>query len=184
MRFAFLHKHRFVLAALLTALPLQQSHFANGITPEQVRATYILKMQPFFRVGSDAHAITKICYYERSGVPEEESVGQIIAKYYSQKPDGTTTVQNFTAIQRFTGCDLLYIPNSESNNVDNILAALGSNSTLTVSPAPQFIFKGGMIGFVLDANNRVKMEANRKNMKEKNIQANAQILEIMTQVVD
>ena len=40
-----------------------------------------------------------------------------------------------------------------------------------------------MIGFVLDEGNRVKMEANLKNVKDKHIYIDASFLEIMLRVI-
>lgn len=182
--FHYLRNYKLLVAALFLLLPMQHGGIAGEITPEEVKATYILKMRPFFKTGSDAHSIAKLCYYEKVGVPYEESVGQIISQYFTQHPDPAISIKGYHGIQDFVDCDMLYIPASESSNVDNILAALGSKSVLTISSIPQFIFKGGMVGFVLDNANHVKMEANLHKMKSTGIQANPQILEIMEQVVN
>jgi hypothetical protein len=178
------YKQIFLLAVCLLILPLQDMSFAASITPEEVRATYIIKMRPFFKVGADNHEITQICYYEKNGTPAHESVGQIMEKYYTNHTGDGVSLRKYTAIQAFSDCDLLYIAQSAGNNVENVLAATSASTALTISATAQFIYKGGMIGFTQDNANRIKMEANRSNMKEKNVQANPQILEIMSHVVE
>lgn len=183
MRFSRSSRYLWCLAALLL-LPASLGA-GGGVTVEKVRASFLLQMQKFVLLGGEERRIKQICYYEKPGVPPEESVGQILAKYLSDNPGKLAlTVRHFSAIRDFSGCDLVYIPASEEGNVDNILAALGAGETLTMSPAKRFIHRGGMIGFVLDNQNRVKMEANLKNIREKQIRVDAQLLEIMQQVVN
>lgn len=154
------------------------------ISPEMVRASFILQLQKFVKFGTPPHNLKKICYYEKTDVPLDESVGQLIARHVSKHPGDNylPSVQKFEAIGSFSGCDILFIPASEEKNIDNILTALGSASTLTISPAKRFIYRGGMIGFLLDNENHVEMEANTKNIKEKNIWIDPSLLEIMRHV--
>jgi hypothetical protein len=58
-----------------------------------------------------------------------------------------------------TGCRVLYIANSESGHLSNVLGALNNAPVLTVADIPDFVREGGMIEFVLDGN-RVKFEIN------------------------
>lgn len=176
---------RWVALTPLLVLPATVS-VSQGITPEEVRASYILKLRPFVTVGEPAHMIQTICYYEKPGVDAEESVGQILAKYVQGNPSPNgkpLSIKKFEAIRNLSGCDAFYIPANEENNISNILTALGTSSTLTISPAPRFIMRGGMLGFVLDDANHVKMEANLENIKKRGVRIDAQILEIMQQVI-
>jgi hypothetical protein len=174
-----------IVFSVLLLVPANLSA-GQDITPEEVRASYILKLRPFVTMGNPAHIMETICYYEKPGVPLNESVGQILGKYVQTNPapDGKPlAVKRFQAIRNLTGCDALYIPADEESNIDNILTALDSSPTLTISAANRFIMRGGMLGFVLDDANRVKMEANLENLKKQGVKIDAQILEIMQQVV-
>lgn len=183
MRFSRSYRYLWCLVTLLL-LPASLGA-GGGVTVEKVRASFLLQMQKFVLLGAEEQKIGQICYYEKPGVTPEESVGQILTKYLSDNPGKfSLTVKHFSAIRDFSGCDLVYIPSSEEGNVDNILSALDGNPTLTASPAKRFIHRGGMIGFVLDNQNRVKMEANLKNIREKQIRIDAQLLEIMQHVVN
>lgn len=176
------------LAALITALSglLSTSSVAQDITAEEVKASYILKLTSYTETGNPPHPIRTLCYYEKPGVPFKESVGQILAKYVEKTPapfGKPLSVKRFEAIRNLSGCDVFYIPGDEEANVDNILSALGTSSTLTISAAPRFIMRGGMIGFVLDDNDRVKMEGNLANIKKNNVTVDSAILEVMLQVM-
>ena len=104
------------------------------ISPETIKATYILNMRKFVTVGNPSHTPRTLCYYERRGVPLDESVGQKIGQYVRTHPaDNMPTVKKFEAIRDLSGCDIFYIPAEEEGDIDNILAALGTSSTLTVS---------------------------------------------------
>lgn len=174
------------LAVLLAALPPLAFSASQEITPDVIRAQYILKMRSFIRLGNAAHELKTICYYERPDVPPDESVGQLAARFARDIPTKPgkepITVKSFRSIRNFNGCDVFFIPADEDGNIDNILKALGASETLTISDAKRFIHRGGMIGFVLDDNNRVKMEASVKNMKKNNVGLAASLLELMVYV--
>jgi len=175
---------RVTLSLLFISLAVTNS-IGQEITPEEVKASYILKIRSFVALGKPAHQIQKICYYEKPGVPAAESVGQILAKYAKQNAEqhgAPLGVEWFKAIRDFSNCDVFFIPADEDGNIDNILTAIGSAPTLTISAAKRFIFRGGMIGFDVDDAGRVKMEGNLKNMRANNVAVDAQILEIMQRV--
>jgi len=175
-------KRRLWFVVLAVALPLAAA--AQTIAPEEIRAQYIIKMHPFIQLGDPPRSIREICYYEKPGVPENESVGQLIVKYLREHPTQDISVKWFKAVANFSGCDVFFIPSEEEANIDNIMATLDESETLTISDIKSFIYRGGMIGFVLDDQNHVKMEANLKNAKAKNVKLRAEILELMPHVID
>jgi hypothetical protein len=175
-------KKRLWLVVLVALLPLVAA--SQTISPEEIRAQYIIKMRPFVQLGHPPRSIREICYYEEPGVPEDKSVGQLVAKSLRVHRTKEMSVKWLKAIHEFVGCDILFIPESEDDSIDNIIAALGDSEILTISSAKQFIHRGGMIGFIFDDENRVKMEANLKNAKAKNVKLGAEILEVMPHVIN
>ena len=162
------------------------SSVGQEVTPEEIRASYIIKLRSFVMLGTPPRMIRTICYYEKPGIAWNESVGQLIAKYVEQNPDkhgNPLSVRWYKAMRDFSGCDIFYIPAEEEANLNGILAALDASSALTISAVPQFIFKGGMIGFVVDDTNRVRMVANLKNSRARSVHIDPQIFELMQQVV-
>lgn len=158
---------------------------AQEITPEEVKASYILKLYPFVLIGHPPHRISTMCYVEKPGEQPEDSVGQLLAKYLQEHTGSGTIIsaRKFHAIGDFSGCDVVYIAEDEEANIDGILAKIGSAPVLTISSVKSFIFRGGMIEFVTDDANRVKMAANLHNIKASHVTVNAEVLEIMQQVI-
>ncbi len=180
MKYHFFIKRRlrfFAVIILCVSIMGYTRGYSQEVTAEKVRAQYILKLKSFIRVGG--RPVKKICYYEKAGVPEDESTGQLAAKYAKG-----VTVKSYRSIGDFSGCDIFYIPASEDANISEILANLSNSETLTISAAKRFIYRGGMIGFVIDDQDRVKMEVNLKNAKQKNISIRAEVLELMINVVN
>lgn len=172
------------MALLAAFLPL--SARAEEVASEAVKALYILKLRTYVTVSEPPRVPQTICYYEKPGIELNESVGQLIAKYNAASPDRgghPLSVKWLQAIRDFSGCDILYIPGQEEAVLTSALTTLGNSSTLTISSIPQFIYKGGMIGFLLDDNNHVKMEGNMQNLQGKKVRVDAQILEIMQHVI-
>lgn len=153
-------------------------------SPEAIKAVYILQMQKFVVVGSASRTPNLICYYERPGVPPEESVGQQIERYvHAHAAESPLVVKRFEAVHNFSGCDILFVPAAEESYLNNILAALGNSSTLTVSEVERFILRGGMVGFVEDESHRIRMETNLTNAKAKDVHIDASLLEVMQRVL-
>jgi hypothetical protein len=174
---------RWLLVAPLLLMPAVTA-MSSEISPETIKATYILQMRSFIKIGASKKSINSVCYYESKDVPFEESVGQQIEKYAHGHPAEGLSVKKFNAVRDFSSCDALYIPLEEQNNVDNILTALRTTQVLSISGSNKFILRGGMIGFIVDEDNHVKMEANMKNLQSKNIYVDAGLLEIMARVIN
>jgi YfiR/HmsC-like len=73
-------------------------------------------------------------------------------------------VKHFTNAQAMNGCHMLFICESEKENVPQILKALDKSCVLTISEVPEFIEQNGMINFVLkktSRSERVRFEINK-----------------------
>lgn len=179
-------KKRLLAGVVAVALAPCTLNAGEDFTPEEVQAQYIIKMQPYVALGHPPRDMHTMCYYEKPGVPEEASVGQLIAKFVRHTPVHSKapplSVKALHAIRNVTGCDVFFIPASEGGTIDTILTALAASETLTISDAPRFIFHGGMVGFLFDEHNHITMEASVKNMQQKNVQLHPDILELMSRV--
>jgi hypothetical protein len=76
-------------------------------------------------------------------------------------------------------CHVLFIVQSEQDNIDKILNYIKGLPILTVSEIPQFANNGGMINMV-KRRNRVKLEINLKMLKQEQLYANARLLMLAT----
>lgn len=167
----------------LLAVPATLGAGAEPTTsPEQVRAAFLLNMRSYVSVGSPPRNARQFCYYEKRDTPFEESAGQMLGSYVAeQMPGRLPPVRRYQAIRDLKGCDVFFIPAGEDAEVDNILAALGTEPTVTVSSAKRFIYRGGMIGFVMEEG-RVAMEGDLTNMSKRDVRVDPQLLEVMVRV--
>jgi hypothetical protein len=78
-------------------------------------------------------------------------------------------------------CRILYISPSEDTRLDAILAKVGSSSVLTVSDAPDFESRGGMIQFIVEAS-RVRFEINVAVARKSGLNISSQLLKVAAEV--
>jgi hypothetical protein len=76
-------------------------------------------------------------------------------------------------------CRILFISLSETNQLSEILSILDKASVLTVSDAPEFSQRGGMIQFVLEGN-KVRFEVNLTNASNAGLTLSSELLKIAT----
>jgi hypothetical protein len=84
-------------------------------------------------------------------------------------------------VQDAPGCRILYISSSEDGQLEIILAALDTESVLTVGDMPEFTRRGGMVQFLLEGN-RVRFELNLSAARRANLNLSVQLLKLATAV--
>ncbi len=77
------------------------------------------------------------------------------------------------------GCHVLYIPGGTREIGSGLSSALRGRSVLTVSDAPDFARRGGMIGLI-HGENKVTFEINLRNARESGLEVGAPLLELAT----
>lgn len=80
------------------------------------------------------------------------------------------------------GCDVLYISQSQSRNLTDLLNLARREGMLTVSDLPDFIRKGGMLGYVKQGN-VIRFEINLKAATEAGLTINSRLLELAVRVL-
>lgn len=80
-------------------------------------------------------------------------------------------------------CHVVFISDSETARLQEILAALRAAPVLTVSDIDGFAEKGGMIGFVI-SDGKIKVVVNTKSAAAASMRVDAQLLEIALKVID
>ena len=148
-----------VLAALLFACALPSLAQEPKPTDYQVKAVYLTKFGKFIewpssvRTGSDDKFNVCVLGQDPFGAALDNAVqGEFIGRTPLQ-------ARRISKVDEASACRVLFLPSSEDSQIKATLAALGSSSVLTVSDAPDFVRRGGMIQFVIDAN-RVHFEIN------------------------
>ncbi len=86
-------------------------------------------------------------------------------------------VKRLQNIEQAKGCHIIYISDSEKENIEVILKELNKYSRLTVSDINGFTRMGGVIGFISEGG-KIRIEINLTNARQANIRISALLLEI------
>jgi hypothetical protein len=86
-------------------------------------------------------------------------------------------------ISDISDCQLLFISNTEPQNLYTVLKQLEGSKTLTISDISGFSRRGGMIGFFIE-DGRVKIEVNLNMIKKAGLKISAKLLEVARIVSD
>lgn len=79
----------------------------------------------------------------------------------------------------FKGCHVLYVPGGAREISVGVPFALRGRGVLTVSDAPDFVRRGGMIGLG-QGENKLSFEINLRNTREGGLEPGAPLLELAT----
>ena len=163
---------------LAAAFPALAASRQNNNLEYQVKAVYLYNFIRFIDIpdkqGRDSSAEVKICILGQD--PFESSLSVIA----SQRPRGRAlNISRIFSVERGSGCHVLFISNSESGRLNQIMAHLKHSGTLTVGEMPQFARHGGVIGFVIKKN-RVRLEINLDVARREGLKISANLLEVAT----
>lgn len=86
-------------------------------------------------------------------------------------------VKRIADIAQANTCQIIYVSESEHNNLSSIFDSLKSSSILTVSDIDNFANLGGIIGFTGEQK-KIGIEINLTNARQSNIRISALLLEI------
>jgi len=91
--------------------------------------------------------------------------------------DKPVEIRRISRVEESGSCHTLFIGASEGSRLGRILDSLGERPVLTVSDAPGFAERGGMIGFFLD-DNRVRFTVNLAATQEAGLRMNSELLRV------
>ncbi len=158
--------------------------YAQSFSEAEIKAAYIFKIAKFITWNGVRKNRIEFCYVESARPVDDISVGNSFKRLVNAKNAhsewGVTRLRGLDGVKK---CDIVFIAESESSSLAGILSQIGSADILTISDIRRFISKGGMLGFVLDSQDRVKMEANLGTIRKTNVKMSAALLELMQQVV-
>jgi hypothetical protein len=166
----------FAVGLLPIVVPAQNS----APTETQVEAAYLFNFARFVRwPGADRSSTPlQVCVLGKNpfgsvldSTVRGESVGS--------RPVLTRSVAN---LQQASGCQILFISESEASHLDAILLALRHQGCLTVSNIPRFADRGGMIEF-LRQDDRIRFKVNVAPMVEGGVSVSSELLKVATKVI-
>jgi len=96
--------------------------------------------------------------------------------------DKPVAIRRISRVEESGACHTLFIGASEGARLGRILDSLGERPVLTVSDAPGFAERGGMIGFFLD-DNRVRFTVNLAATQEAGLRMNSELLRVAASIL-
>ena len=89
----------------------------------------------------------------------------------------TLVVQRLPRVEESAGCHILFLSNSESNHLAQVLHRLENAPVLTVSDIQGFAEAGGMIGLV-NVEQHIRFEINVSSTERANLKISSQLLKL------
>jgi hypothetical protein len=86
-------------------------------------------------------------------------------------------VRVFSSAEQIDGCDILFIPRSESKEIQGVLSATAGRPILTVSDKEKFSSEGGMIEFLL-IDDTVRFTINNQSAEKAGLKLSSELLRV------
>ncbi len=170
----------FLTASLGHAAPLVVS--ASVAKEYEVKAVFLYNFANFVQWPEDTFAQPDtpfyICIYGRD--PFERLIDITVQNETVQ--ERKIVVQRPQALNDIDNCQILFISNSEHENLNTIFNAVAEKPILTVSDLSNFAETGGMIQFTLN-NSRVRLLINLGITREHQLNMSANLLRV-SQVIN
>lgn len=101
------------------------------------------------------------------GILGENPFGTLLHEIYSEQKinDKRAEIRHYTSTKEITGCNLLFISQSEERRLERILSELDSFPILTVGDTDGYADRGIMINMYLDEG-KVRFEVNRSALEK------------------
>ncbi len=141
-----------------------------------VKAAYIYNFGKFAKWPSEGETFN-ICILGKDpfgGELERTVAGEAI----DGKP---IVVRKMDDLSHGHDCQILFLSNSERSRLTAILAQVRNLPILTVSDAPDFVERGGMIQFELQ-NDRVRFSINLRSAREAKLNISSDLLSVASKV--
>ncbi|TAK90130.1 MAG: YfiR family protein [Verrucomicrobia bacterium] len=172
-------------AALAVALAWELSA-QTPLSPYQHKALYLFNFAKYTEWPKDAFAGDDAPFV--LGILGKDPFGKDLEVIKGKTVRGRKLeVKYFSTLEEVSGCQLLFIALSETNNLAQILKALENTSVLTIAEADGFLQASGMINLVTEkktaGTQSVAFEVNLAAAQKANLKLDAQLLKLARNVL-
>jgi YfiR/HmsC-like len=169
-----------IVAAGLCALPGAGTGAHAQTSEYDVKAAYLLNFGKFIRVAGapePQHSTFDICILGR------DPIGRVMDDIAANESidDRPVRVSRIADASQGRKCDILFISSFEGDAIREDLAVLGDANALTVSDAPGFLERGGMIQFVPQGDH-VRFEVNLDAVDRTHLVLSSELLRVAAAV--
>ena len=167
------------VAGLLTVPGLHAQN--SKPTDFQVKAAYLYNFGRF--IEWPANVTPAKTGYFNICVVGEDPFGAALDATLSGELIGNQKVvaRRITSPHEASECRILFISSSETKRLNKIIESLDKTPVLTVSDAPQFSQRGGMIQFVLEGS-RIRFEVNLAATQRAGLTPSSELLKVATAI--
>jgi hypothetical protein len=161
---------------LLAAAPTRQASAQPAASKEyQVKAAFLLNFAQFIQWPATAFTGPNSPIFV--GVLGDDPFGLVLEQTFQDEliQGRKLVVKRSRRPDDLKGCHLLFISNSERDQLAEILASLNNAPIVTVGDIEPFAARGGIIGFYLDGN-RIRFEINSNAAQRNGLRISSQLL--------
>ena len=163
-----------LIGALLLSSRFETSAQA-AIRPEQLKAAFLFRFAQFTQWPPEAFSAPGSPLV--LGILGEDPFGEYLDEIVrgEQVQDRPFVIQRYRRFSEMRTCHVLFISPSETARLDQILAALGDRSILTVAEAEGFAGRGGMIE-IINSEGRIRLRINPAAAKAARLTLSSKLL--------
>ena len=165
-----------ILFALMLGLPLGLA--AQSPPSEyQLKAAFLLNFARYAEWPALPAGTLKICLLGR------DPFGAALSSLEHRQVQGREVrVLVLGSIAQASGCQVLFISDSEERRAGTLLRSLENSAVLTVSDIEGFVDEGGSIGFVF-VDDRIRFDINNQVIQREGMKLSAQLLRLARRVI-
>jgi hypothetical protein len=167
-------------SALLVGLALVATAVTHAatVTEHELKLALIYNLTKFVTWPSERESSPTFVLCVLGESPFESALESVVGLTVKERP---ITVRHDSAETSTDGCDLLFVSRSEGDRVDEILAPLADTPVLTVSDAPGFALRGGIVE-LKNLGKRIGFEINVAAYRRAELAISSQVLALATLV--
>jgi len=167
-----------VILLLFGLLSLTHAATQESAKEYQIKAVYLYNFTGFVtwpnNVFEDAKASFRICI-----LGEDPFGRQLDLAVRGEKVEGRNVlVERIDSVQQSSGCQILFISESETSQLNPIFNALEKKPILTVSDMPEFVERGGMIKFYTNRRRQVRLAIDPETLQEAGLTVSGNLLRV------
>jgi hypothetical protein len=162
----------FAVTALLATTPAPSP---QAVSEYKVKAAFLFNFARFVEWperDDDRDSVT-------IGVVGLDPFGESLDQVVRGKTVGTKriAIRRFAGIEELEPCNIVFISQSESSRLDEILKALEGTATLTVGDDDEFALRGGIIRFFTQES-KIRFEINLEAAEHEGLQLSSKLLQV------
>lgn len=165
-------KQKFILFLTSFLFVLSMNVHAEVTKEDRVKAAIIFKLTKFITWPDKKKSLT-LCVVGSGSINSE--IQKINRKFSMGRRLTVTHKMASASMDKL--CDLVYIHNSDNQDISQVLSKLKNSSVLTISDSKQFANKGGMIE-LYRSGSRIKFAINRNSAENSKLAISSQLLNL------